>query len=97
VGYIAPTGADGSDRIGDFVQVPLAQEFCGVPALECAVEQLPRFIELGRTQDAQESLVSGAPAGSTTALGDELVRRGLYTVVHRGDDAVLLERTAQGG
>jgi hypothetical protein len=97
VGYVAPTGAYGSGRVDERVQVPFDPEFCSGPALECALAQQPRFIVVGRTQDAQIQLVTGAAPGSTTAMADELLRRGLYTVLYRGPDTEILELARQGG
>lgn len=97
IGYLAPAGAYAANRVGEFEAVLLDPAYCGVPALQCAVNRTPRFILVSRTQDAEEQLVAGQPPGSATALADSLVRGGLYTVIYRGPDAQVLELITQGG
>ena len=91
VGSLQSTGALGASDVGVWVPLEMSEGGCGVPALECAVRETPEFVMVSRTQDAMGALRSGEPAGWTTAVADELVARGLYVEVYRGDDARVLQ------
>jgi hypothetical protein len=71
--------------------VLLDEETCGLPALPCLIDRVPEFVVLDRAQDAELQLVSGSPAGVPREVADELVQRGLYRVIYRGPEAMVLE------
>jgi hypothetical protein len=96
VGFFTPAGPYGADRFGDWDMLLLDEETCGLPALECAVDRVPEFLVLDRTQSAELELVSGERSGAARAVTDELVRRGLYTEIFEGPDATILEFDEEG-
>lgn len=97
VGLVATAGAYGADRVGDYEPLVMDEEFCGMPALDCALDRQPDFVVVGRTQDAQRELAAGDPPGASTALAEDLVRSGLYEPVYSGTDARVLRLVPQGG
>ncbi|TWH75330.1 serine/threonine protein kinase [Modestobacter roseus] len=97
VGTLQATGALGADRVGESVPLDMSEAGCGLSPLRCALVERPDFIVVSRTQDALGQLREGRPAGWTTEIADELVDRGLYTVVHEGGGATVLRAAEQGG
>ena len=97
VGLVATAGAYGADRVGDYEPLVMDEEFCGMPALDCALDRQPDFVVVGRTQDAQRELAAGDPPGASTALAEDLVRSGLYESIYSGTDARVLRLVPQGG
>ncbi|WP_138734708.1 serine/threonine protein kinase [Modestobacter excelsi] len=98
VGTPASTGALGANRVGELVPLLMSEAGCeAADAVQCAVTEEPEFVVVSRTQDEVGQLTEGRPAGWTTAIADELVDRGLYTVVYADDDATVLQAVGQGG
>ncbi|GAB4082249.1 serine/threonine protein kinase [Modestobacter muralis] len=96
IGMLTPTGAVFGIGVGRWSAVDLADPECGSSALRCAEQEQPRFVLLGRSQEAQVRLQGGEPTG-WTQLADDLVRSGTYQVLYTGPDATALELTGTAG